>query len=81
MRIAVLAVVEVLDLVDRIAGQHRRRRGLGPGAGQGQVLLALRAVHFQLVQARISAAGAEDRQPHEPGFMGREGDRVRRSRA
>ena len=74
--VAVLAVVQMGHGVGRMAFQARRRRGLGAGGGQGQVLVALRSVDFQFVDAGLRPGLALDGHPHEPGGDGVEAHRV-----
>ena len=71
--VSVQAVVQVLDLVDRVAGKQRRRAGHGAAFGQGQVLFAVGAEDLQFVDARLRvAAGFVNGHAHEPGLAGAE---------
>ncbi len=74
MRIAVFAVVEVLDPVDCVAGQARRSRGSGAGLGQGKILFSTLSVNLQLVETRLPATGGKNHEPDEPGLSDGKGD-------
>ena len=78
--VAVLAVVDVLDLVDGVALQRGRGAGLGPAGGQREVLRLAGTVDLQLVDARQATVAAVDDQPHEPRLDRLEEDRVRPGR-
>jgi hypothetical protein len=77
--VPVAAVVQMLDLVNRIPGKHRRSARHGTAFGQGEVVFARGAVDLQFVDPRLRiAAGLVNRHAHEPGLLGREVECIRR---
>src|SRR5262249_54321350 len=71
--VAVAAVVEVLQPVQRVVGEYRRGRWVGAGGGEGEVALAAGSVHLQLVDAGLAAVDrGQDGEADEAGLDGGE---------